>query len=138
VFSLEIAIWPGAREQREQFVLKPTLLVRRDTGGDDLLREDVQWRRRLRRAIQIASMDRSQQRRRFDQLIRGEREQTAFRNPLDRVSRSADALQKRRDRPGRTDLNHQVDFADVYPQLQRCRRNQRAQAAGLESMLRIE
>ena len=73
ILSLEISIRPGAREYFEQLLLAPSLHTGLDAGGDDLLRQDVQRRRRLRRAIQITSRRGAQQRGRFNQLVNGER-----------------------------------------------------------------
>ena len=49
-----------------------------------------------------------------------------------------DALQRHRDRPRRTDLNHQIDRSDVDAKFQRCGRNHRPQFARLQPRLRIQ
>src|ERR1700761_673382 len=54
------------------------------------------------------------------------------------VSRPPDALQERCDRTRRTELAHQIDVADVDPELERRSRDQHAQFAALQALLRIE
>jgi hypothetical protein len=51
---------------------------------------------------------------------------------------SPDPLQQRGDPLRRADLADQIDVADVDPELQRRRRDDRAQAAGLSARLRVE
>src|SRR6185436_14174804 len=48
------------------------------------------------------------------------------------------ALNKRGDRARRGDLADQVDVADVYSELERCRGNQRLELASFQSLLRIQ
>jgi hypothetical protein len=110
----------------------------RDARGDDLLREHVQRRRGLRRAIEIARADRAAAGRRFDELVTVSGKQSPLGQLADRVTRSADALEERRDRARRADLDRQVDLADVDAQLQRRRRDERAEAAGLQPVLGVE
>src|SRR5262249_5965745 len=103
--------------------------------GDDLLRQDVERRLRNREAIQLAAPHRVEQRRRLDQLVARQREQTPLREAAHRVTRAAGALQKRRDRTGRADLADQIDRTDVDPQLERGGRDQGAQLAALQTLL---
>ncbi len=50
------------------------------------------------------------------------------------MSRTADALHAGRDRPGGSDLAHQIDRPDVDAELERGRRDERPQRAGLQLM----
>ena len=54
------------------------------------------------------------------------------------MARAADALEERRDRAGRADLDDEVHVADVDPELQRRRRDERPQPAGLQTLLGVE
>ena len=113
-----IAKRPSPSEGVEEIVLVPSLLTGGDAGGDDLLGEDVQRRRGLGRAIQIAALDGAHQRRRLDQLIDSQRKQPALGHFSDRMTRSSDALEEGRDRARGADLDRQIHFADVDAQLQ--------------------
>jgi hypothetical protein len=76
--ATQLAVRPGAFERREQLVLEPSLLARRDAGGHDLLRKDVQRSRGLRRAIEIAALHGTQHRRRLHQLVDRQRKSRPF------------------------------------------------------------
>ena len=54
------------------------------------------------------------------------------------MPRTAHALQERRDRAGRADLADEVHSADVDPQLEGCRRDQRFELAFLQERLRFQ
>ena len=138
IFALEVAIRPCPAESLEEHRPPATFFAGRDAGGDDLLREDIERRGGLRRAIQVAALDRPHQRRCFDQLVGRQRKQPPLGHLADRMTRSADALQERRDRARRADLHHEIDVADIDAQLERRRGHQCPKAAGLEPMLGIE
>ena len=54
------------------------------------------------------------------------------------MPRPSHSLQKRRDRPRRPYLNHQIDFPNINPQFQRRRRHQRLERPAFQPMLRIQ
>ena len=54
------------------------------------------------------------------------------------MARPPDALNRRRDRFRRIDLTHQIDRANVDPQLQRRRGDNRFQLTPLEPLLSLE
>ena len=80
----------------------------------------------------------AQQRRAFDEIVARHREHPALRRAGNRVAGSADPLQQRGDPVRRSDLADQVDVADVDAELERRRRDERPQRAGLQPRLRIE
>ena len=135
VLARQVAVRPGAPAGREEGLLLPGL---GGAGGDHLLRQDVERRPRLRRAIQVAAADGVEQRRGAGQLVAREREEAALRSARQRVARPADALQERRDRRRDAHLDHQIDVADVDPQLERGGGHERAQGSGLEAPLCVE
>src|SRR5207249_2669636 len=101
---------------------------------DDLLREYVERLLRDRQLIQLASSNRIQQRRTFDQLIASRRKDTAFREAGHGLSGSSDSLEQGRDRPSRAELAHQIDVADVDSELERGSCDQRFQLARFQSL----
>ena len=88
--------------------------------------------------VELAAPDRAQQRQRLDQVVARHREQPPFRQAGERVAGAADALQQRRDPVRRSDLADEIDVADVDPELERRRRDQRLQLAALEPRLGVE
>ncbi len=125
ILPREPPIRPGADQCFEQRLLVPPLLPGRDACRHDLLRENIERGSRLGRAIQLAPLCGAQQRRGLDQFVDGQREQAALWNPSHGMPGSADALEKRRDRSRGSDLNHQIDIADIDAQFQRSGRHQR-------------
>ena len=121
----------GAANEREQIVFLPVL---GGGHGDDLLPHHVERRRRHQQAIELALRDRPHQRRAFDQLVAGRREDPPLRlgRVLDLVSRSADALQRDGDRSRRSDLADEIDGADVDAQLERRGGDDRLELSGFE------
>ncbi len=128
-------VGPGAAHQREQGVFVP---VATRGLGDDLLREHVQRRRRHVQRVEFAAADRIQQRGAFDELVARLREQPCLGRAADGMAGAAGALQERGDRARRAELAHEVDVADVQPQLQRRRGHQHLQLAALEPLLGIQ
>ena len=106
--------------------------------GDDLLRQDVERGLGDRNLVQVTARRGRQQRAPFHQVVAAEREQAALGRGSHGVAGAADALQKGHDRARRAELTHQVDGADVDPQLQRRGGDQGAQRSLLEPPLRVE
>ena len=131
----EIAIGPRAAHQREQLVFA---VVAARGLGDDLLRQHVERRVVRDDQIELAAPARAQQGEAFDQVVARRRKHAAFRQARYRMSRSADALQQRRDAARRADLADEIDRADVDAELQRRRRDQRLQLTRLQPRLRVE
>ncbi len=108
------------------------------TDRDDLLREDVErciaQRDRVEEAVAHAAHERSA----LDELIAGEREHPALRRATEGVARATDALEQCRDRARRTELDHQIDGADVDAELERGRRDRALDLTVLELLLRGE
>src|SRR5690606_14447585 len=71
----------------------------------------------------------------LDELVAGQREEPPFGHPSEPVARPADALQERGDRARRADLADEVDVADVDAELERRRRDDGLELAGLEALL---
>ena len=84
--------------------------------------------------IQVAPPDCIEQRRTLDQFIARKRKDAAFRKAANRVIRSAYALEQGGNRAGRSDLNHQIDSANINAQLERGSGDQRAQLARLQTL----
>ena len=135
VVAREIAIGPGAAERVVEPPLVPGL---GDAGGDDLLREDVERARGLRRAVQLAALDSVHQRNGSHQILLREREDAPFRRAAEPVAAAAHALEQGRDRGRDPHLNHQVHIAHVDPQLQRRCRDQRPQLPLLQPLLGVQ
>ena len=76
-----------------------------------------------------------EQRRALHQLVAGERVQATLRRTAARVVRASDPLEERRDVAGRPDLAHELDGADVDPELERRGGDERLQVAGTQPRL---
>ncbi|MNZ61958.1 hypothetical protein D3C78_800640 [compost metagenome] len=135
VFVVESGVGRGAAQHLQQRLLRPFLTT---DLGDDLLRQHVQRRLRDQQGIEFAPAHAVEQRGAFDQVVAGGGEQAALGRAADLVPGTADPLQKPGNRARRGDLAHQVDVADVDPQLQRRRGDQHLQVAALESLLGIQ
>ena len=135
ILALERAIRPRPAYQGVEIVLGPF------APGDlrnDLLRDHIEGLCGDRQLIELASSHAVEQRRTFDELVAGEREQSAPGHAIDRVPRAPDTLQETGDRARRANLADQVDLADVDPELERSSRHQRLQGAALETLLRVK
>ena len=136
VVAREVAVRIGRAHGAVQRVDIPFFF--RGAERHELLREDVERRRgdheRVHRARTNAAHDRGA----FDQFVTGGGEKPAFGLRADPVAGASDALQRRCDRARRAELHHEVDRADVDPELQRRRRDDRAQLALLEPVFRFE
>ncbi len=135
VLAREPAIRPCPLHHRIQLVV--AVLA---TGGlrDDLLGQHVERRVVLDDRVELAAPDAAEQRRAFHQIVPRDREQPPFRQAGDGVAGAADALQQRRDAMRRSDLTDQIDVADVDAELERGRRDQRLQPAGLQTRLGVQ
>src|SRR5688572_4437917 len=92
--AAQVTVRPRPSRQREQRVL--AVLAAR-TLRDDLLGEDVERAVLRDDRIQLAASDRAQQRRALDEVVARRRKYASLWRAADRVTRSADALQQRRD-----------------------------------------
>ncbi len=135
LLAREIPVGPGALDGRMQRRLVPVL---GHAARDDLLRQDVERPRRHGRAVEDALADAAQDGRALHELVEREREEPALRDPLQRVAGAAHTLEERRDRARGADLDDQVHVADVDPELERRRRDERAELAGLQALLGVE
>ena len=133
--ALQIAVRPGAPDQREQLGLVPVLRVdlRRD-----LLSDNVEWRHRHDQAVELAAIDAVDQRRAFDEVVIGERKQPALRLAADAMARAADALEESCDRARRAELADQIDVADIDAELERGGGHHGGECAGFQPLLRVE
>ena len=132
---LEIAIGPGAAEQREEIVLGPFL------GGDlggDLLGQHVEGLLGDRDPVQLAALDALEQGGAFHQLVARQREEPPLGRPVHRMAGAPDPLEEARDGARRAHLADEIDLADIDAQLQRGRGHQRLQLAPLQPLLGIQ
>src|SRR5581483_7149860 len=88
--------------------------------------------------IELAATNRAQERDALDQIVTRLGEEPSFRRAADRVTRAADTLQERRDAMRRSDLADEINGPDVDAELERGRRDERAQLTRFQSRLRIE
>ena len=135
VAARDVAVGPRAADEGIQAVL--ACFAARDLRRE-LLGEDVEWCVVRHDAIEIAAPDGPEQRGTLDEVVARDRQQPALRCAGHGVAGSAHALEERRDAMGRSNLAHQVDVADIDPELERCRRDQCLERAGLEPVFGIE
>ena len=107
-------------------------------GGDDLLREHVEWRVGHRHAIERALVDRPHDRRGLHQLLALGDDEAPLRHARERVAGAAHALKRRRHVARRLQLHHEVDRPDVDAELERRRRHQRFELAILQPVLGLQ
>ncbi len=122
---------PGAAQPIIKLRFRP--ILRRDFR-DNLLREHVERPLRDRQAVKLAATDAVDKGRALDEIVARERKQAPFGRAADRVTGTADALQKSRDRARRTDLTNEIDVADIDPELERGGRHQGLQFAALQPL----
>src|SRR4029077_11927283 len=122
-------------DEIEERVLAPFL---RRGLGNDLLRHDIEGALGNREPVELAAADAVEKRGAFDKLVARQREEAALRRALDGVARTADPLQKGRDRARRTDLAHEVDIADIDAELERRGGDERLQLAGFQALFGVE
>ena len=135
VTLIQLGIRRGAVDQRQQGVFRPLLGA---DLGDDLLRQHIQRCDGDVQRVQLTSAHAVEQGGALNQIIAGECEQTAFGCATHVVAGAPDPLQKPVDGPGRADLAHQVDVADIDSQLQGGGGDQHLQLAGLEALLGVQ
>ena len=111
----------------------------RDARGHHLLREDVERRARLRRAVERRPPHGAEQRRRRRPVPRASAgrcvpsARARARVPSGRRAGGSVAIDGRH-----PDLDHEVDVADVDPEFERRRRDQRLAARRLQPLLGVE
>ena len=110
----------------EQPVFRPFF---RSNCRDNLLRENIKRLFGNLQMIELAAPHRVEQRRAFNQFVARERKDSTFRKAADRMVRSANPLQQRRNRARRSDLNYEIDRANVDTKFQRGCGHQRTQLA---------
>ena len=131
----QVAVRPGAPERLEEIVFLP---LAGDAGGDGLLRQDVERRRSVRKPIEHPLPDALEERGALHELVESQRKEPSLGNPRQGVAGPADPLQERRDRSRGPDLDDEVHVADVDAELEGRRRDEGAQAAGLEALLGVQ
>ena len=100
---------------------------------DDLLGQNVLGVLRDKNFVQVAAMNRANQRRAFHQFVTGRTQETSFWNRPHPVTGPADSLQAGGNRARRTHLAHEIHKADVDAQFQGRRRNDHASLSFLEA-----
>src|SRR5581483_876220 len=148
-FAREIAVRIGSLYDVEQIIFVPasTLFIvvrcRRDadamTGRADrhnLLRQNVQRLVGNHQTVQLTVSDRAHQGSTLQQLIAGSRDKAAFRYCSAPVTGTPDALQRYSHRTRRTDLNDEIDGANINSELKRGGRNQQLNLAFFKFPLR--
>ncbi len=110
-------------------------LLGRGDLGHQLLGQDVERGDRWLQQVEPALPHGGEEGRALHELVARGRVQPARRRAVAVVVGPADPLQEGADGPGRADLAHQFDRADVDAQLERGRGHQRAQVAGPQARL---
>src|SRR5579875_3141642 len=102
---------------------------------DDLLRRDVEtvsWNLDL---VDPAAANRADGGRAFEQIVGRQGEEASLRDAAEGVARTANPLNRRRDRFRRIDLADEIDRADIDSQLQRRGRDDGLQFTALKLLL---
>ena len=128
------AIGPRPPTEGEQLLGRPLLAAHL---GDHLLRQDVERSGGNGNDIQPPRADRPNEREAFDQFVAGQRDQATLGHQPQRMPRPPHPLQERGDRTGRTNLDHQVDVANVEAQLERGGRHHRLELAVLQPLFGV-
>ncbi len=128
----QVTVGPGPPQQRVQRPLVPGV---HRAGSDDLLGEHVQRRLGHPHRVELAIVNRTEERGALHQLVPGQCEEDAFAHPVQRVPRAPHPLQEERDAPRAPKLHHQVHGADVDSQFERGGGHHRPQLAPLELLL---
>ena len=111
------------------------LVLRRGGDRDDLLGEDVEGVARHDGRLDAALAHELDDDRALEEVGAELGEDAALRGVPDRVAGAADALQAAGDGLRRLDLEHEVDGAHVDAELERRRRHEARQVAGLQQLL---
>ena len=125
----------GAANDREQLVDGEPLA---DRHRDELLGEDVERVARQGRLLDGAVVHALHDDGRLEEVAAVLGEDDALAGFADLVPGAADALEPARDGGGALDLDHEVDGAHVDAELERARRHEGGEAAGLELLLDLE
>ena len=132
ILARQVAIRPGAPQQREQLVLVP---LPRGDFRDDLLREHIERLRGNAQPVEFAAPHAVEQRGALHQIVARQRKQPPLGRAADRVAGPSDTLQEAGDRARRAELAHEIHVADVDAELERCGRHQRLELAALQPLL---
>ena len=119
-----------------EHLLRSPALVK--AHADNRLRQHVGRFLRNRDAVNLARVSRIHQHRALDEVVRVGDDEAPLRNFVQRVAGAADALQPLGDGLGRANLHHQVDVADVNPELERGRGDDCVHLALLQFLLDVE
>ncbi len=112
--------------------------VLRRARGDDLLGEDVERPRGVRRLVENSGADAANDRGALRELVEREGEDTPLRRLAQRMAGAADALEECRDRARGPDLDDEIHVADVDAELERGRGDEGAELSGLEALFGVE
>ncbi len=132
ISSFEVTVGVRAPEALVQLVLEPLTGRAR---GDDLLREDVERWPHVGCAIEEPASHGAQDRDRFDGFVERQGIELRLGRARDAVARTPRALQERRDRARASDLEDEIDVADVDAELERSRGDERLELAVLQPLL---
>ena len=121
----------------EQLRRGPLRRVRRDTG-DDELGEDVERIVDDACGLDVALAHGADDGELLERVVAEGRDEDAAARRGERVTGAADALERRGDALRALELEHDVDGADVDPELERARCDERAQLTRLEALLEHE
>ena len=133
LLAVEIAVGPRPLDGGEHRVFVPAL--GRD-HRDHLLGKDVERLAWNVEPVELPAPHPVEDGGALDELVPGQRKQPALRRAVHGVAGTPGALQEGRDRARGAELAHEIDVADVDPELQRGGGDQRLEIAGLEPLLR--
>ena len=131
----QLGVGVRARDEREELVDGDRLRLVARGDRDDLLGEYVQRVARHHRRLDASLAHELDDDGALEQVGAELGEDAALARVAHRVPGAPDALQPAGDRLGRLDLQHEVDRAHVDAELERRRRDQARQLAGLEHLL---
>ena len=131
----EIAIGVRAADDLQQLCRRPALVERH---ADDALCQYVGRLLRDGNTVNLPGVGGVHQHRTLDQVVGVKDDEPPFRNSVQRVAGTADALQSFRYGLGRANLHYQVDVPDVDTQLQTGRGDDRVHLAILQFLLDIQ
>ena len=135
VLAREVAVGIGAAHELVQRPFVPLFACHR---RHELLSQDVERAPRDDQPVEPALARGADQRRALDQLVTRQRKDPPLGYRSEVMSRPAHPLQQRGDRARRADLADQVHRADVDPELERRRGDERLELSLLEPLLRLE
>ena len=118
--AVKISVRCSPATQREEFVGIPFLARH---FRDDLLSQHIHRRDGNGNHVEMPLSDRPDHRHAFNQFVASQREQPAFRGQTECVARTTNPLKKRGNITRRTNLQHEIDVADVDAHFERRRGN---------------